>query len=128
MKNKTILINIWDDYYDDGYVPEGKKQETFIYVENDEPQAFRKETLAFLLKHIQDNNLLPGVKLWMTFYESRKKYPQLVGTDNEWMLFERWEIRVEGITHLQREGLVKILEKTQLEYGENFLLNVYSES
>jgi hypothetical protein len=31
---KYIPINIWDDFHEDGYVPEGKKLETFIYVED----------------------------------------------------------------------------------------------
>ena len=30
---RNIPINIWDDFYDDGYVPEGEKLETYIYVE-----------------------------------------------------------------------------------------------
>ena len=29
-----IHINIWDDFYDDGYVPKGEKLETYIYIEN----------------------------------------------------------------------------------------------
>ena len=32
--NKTIDINIWDDFYDDGYVPYGETTESFIYVED----------------------------------------------------------------------------------------------
>ena len=28
-KIKRIPINIWDDYYEDDYIPKDKKQETF---------------------------------------------------------------------------------------------------
>jgi len=28
-----IDVNIWDDYYDDDFVPEGETQETYIYIE-----------------------------------------------------------------------------------------------
>ena len=31
-KIKRIPINIWDDYYEDDYIPKDKKQETYIYV------------------------------------------------------------------------------------------------
>jgi hypothetical protein len=39
---ERIPINIWDDFYDDGFVPEGKIQETFIYVEEDFPQEKKR--------------------------------------------------------------------------------------
>lgn len=41
-KLEYIPINIWDDFYDDGYVPEGEKLETYIYVEDSDmpPQSF----------------------------------------------------------------------------------------
>ena len=32
-KCDNICINIWDDFYEDGYVPEGEIQETYGYVE-----------------------------------------------------------------------------------------------
>jgi len=31
--SETISINLWDDYYEDGYIPAGERQETHMYVE-----------------------------------------------------------------------------------------------
>jgi len=33
-KIKSIPVNIWDDYYDDGFIPKGEKQKTYIYIED----------------------------------------------------------------------------------------------
>ena len=44
------IANIWDDFYDDGYVPEGEVTETFIYVEDGGiPVNKKKEYLEILL-------------------------------------------------------------------------------
>ena len=69
-KLEYIPINIWDDFYDDGYVPEGEKVETYIYVEDtDIPQEKRKEYLEVLLDYINKNLNTSGIKLWMELYE-----------------------------------------------------------
>ena len=34
LNNMKIPINIWDDFYDDGYCPEGEIVKTYAYVEN----------------------------------------------------------------------------------------------
>lgn len=128
MEKQTIPINIWDDFYDDGYVPEGKIQKTYIYVEDsDLDLETKKGALEILLNHLKTKVDLPGVKLWMEFYDSKKKYPQLVGTEHEWCLFERWEIKVEHLTHERLHSLVEELEEANLSFnGAKF--NIYSES
>jgi hypothetical protein len=121
-------INIWDDYYEEGYIPEGEIQETYIYVEDsDLSHELRHDILAYLLEYLQTQVALPGVNMRLFFYESRKKYPNLVGTENEWILFDRWEIRVEHLTHERREDLVVELEKAALKYQE-VALHIYSNS
>ena len=79
-KLDSISVNIWDDYYDDGYVPNGEIQSTYIYVEDEDmPLEERKECLEFLLNYINDNIKLRGVKMWIELYDSKKEYPNLIG-------------------------------------------------
>jgi hypothetical protein len=123
-----IPINIWDDFYDDGYVPEGEKLETYIYVEDSEiSHEKRKECLKILLDFINKNLNIKGVKLWMEFYESRKKYPNLIGTEHEHMLFDRWEIKIEGLTHKKLDDWMTILESSEIKVDDIPFL-IYSES
>jgi hypothetical protein len=126
-KIEKILINIWDDFYDDSYVPKGEKQETYIYVEEDFPQEKKKEYLEYLLKYMNEKLSLKGVKIWMEHYDSKKKYPELIGTEHEWCLFERWEIKVENLTHKRLEKLVDELNDANLMI-DNLPFHIYSES
>lgn len=125
---KAIQINIWDDYYDDGHIPEGKKQETYIYVEeggfsHDQQKKYLEQLLNYMIEKLN----LDGVKMWIFFYVSKDKYPNLVGTEHEWCFFDRWEIRVENLTHERRELLVEELENAHL-YNDVFPFEIYSES
>ena len=55
----TIPINIWDDFYDDGYVPQGKTQNTYIYVEEpDIPLEKQEAILQILLEHLKTLSLI----------------------------------------------------------------------
>lgn len=54
-------------------------------------QEKRKECLETLLDYINKNLNTNGIKLWMELYESRKKYPNLIGTEQYFM-----EIFVDG--------------------------------
>ena len=130
-----ININIWDDYYDDGYAPEGELQKTHIYIEksgeDDVSIDMEKQVLESFLNKILDihknTNILKGVSFELELNDSKEKYPNLIGTEHEWCLYVRWEIKVEGMTHVQRENLLKEIEKEKMffTYRE---LNVYSES
>ena len=104
-----IPINIWDDYHDDGV---GKKQETFMCVESEIVQE--KECLEVVLDWINKNVILDGVRFWLFFNDTKLKYPMLVGTEYESTLYQRWEIRIENLTHVQREQLVKTLNQANL--------------
>ena len=127
-KIKRIPINIWDDYYDDGYTPKGEIQKTYIYVvDYDIPHEYRKEYLEFLLDYMKKNLNLDGVKMWIEEYDSWKKYPQFIGTENEILLFKRWEIKVEHLTHKRREKLVKELNDAKLSI-DTIPYYIYSES
>ncbi len=102
-----ININIWDDFYDDGYIPEGKKQETFIYVEEEDlPDEKQKQCLDILFEYITKTLNIDGIKMWIEYYDSKNKYPHLNEKDNPLFMkenpdfhFSRWEIRIEDLTH-----------------------------
>lgn len=127
-KLECIPINIWDDFYDDDYMPEGKKLETYIYVENtDIPQEKRKEYLEVLLNYINKNLNTNKIKLWMELYESRKKHQNLIGTEYECMLFERWEIKLEGLTHERLYEWMKVLKNVDIKV-DGIPFHIYSES
>jgi len=127
---KRIPINIWDDFWEDDHIPEGKIQETFAYVEDDSiSHDERKQYLDAI--HDYMNNYLnlrrDGVEMEMFFYESAKKYPQWVGTDMENMLFDRWELRIKNLTHKRLYYLVEELNEADFEIG-GVPFDIYSES
>ena len=128
-KLKFIPINIWDDFYDDGSAPKGEELETYIYVEdNGISQEECKEYLEVLLGYINKNLNIDGVKLWIELYESQKKYPNLaLLPDTESLVFDRWEIRIEGLTHKRLGQWMGILEHADIKV-DGIPFNIYSGS
>lgn len=123
-----IPINIWDDFYDDGYVPEGEVTKSFVYVEDtDISHDKRKEYLEIFLEYLNNNLNTDGMKIWLSLFEGKKKYPNLVGTDMEQYLYDRWEIRIEGITHKMLHEWMDTLKDVKLE-ADNIPFRFYSES
>jgi uncharacterized Zn finger protein (UPF0148 family) len=100
---KKIPINIWNDYYDDGHVPEGEIQSTYIYVEArisiDDSKKYLEKLLDFMRKKI---TLGENTKLKMVYNDQMK----------------RWQIDVENLTHERRESILKELRILKLSYGE----------
>ncbi len=128
MEEKIIPINIWDDFYDDENIPEGEIQSTYIYVEDsDLSHQERYDALQVLLRHLAYNVDLDGVRMWMHFHDSKLEYPQLVGTEHEWCLYQRWEIKVENLTHERLHKLEEELQNANLE-SNGVPLVIYSES
>ena len=123
-----VQINIWDDYYEDNYVPEGKIQETYAYIEAPElEQDEQKVCLENLMQFIIQQKLLPKtVGMAIVFYDSAIKYPNLVGTENVSLLFKRWELRFKYLTHAFRETLVEGLQGKLKIFGSTVI--IYSES
>lgn len=127
-EDKEIPINIWDDYYEDGYVPEGEVQETYVYVEDYEILVEDTERyLNFLLEFIKSKLKFNEVEMYLEFYDSRKKYPDINEKDNPNFHYSRWEIVMKNITHKRREELVKLLMEANLEF-EGHKFRIYSES
>lgn len=129
-KKQDIPINIWDDFWEDDYVPEGEIQETYAYVEDyDFPLDMTKHFLESVLEYMTDYLKIQdeGIEAKMYFYDSWEKYPKLVGTDAECMLFKRWEIRFKHLTHKRLDKLVKELSESNFEFEET-PFKFYSES
>ena len=124
----TIPINIWDDFYDDGYIPQGETQNTYIYVEESKMPLEKQEAiLQVLLEHLKTNVRLDGVTLNLFFNDISSQYPQWIGTEHEWMLYKRWEIKVNNLTHKRLDSLVGELNNAHLDY-EGVPFRIYSES
>jgi hypothetical protein len=126
---KYIPINIWDDFYEDGYLPEGEKLETFIYIEDSSiSQEKEKQYLFVLIEYIIENLNTEGIKLWLELYESRKQYPNLVGNpEAERMFYDRWEIKVEGLTHQRLDEWMMVFKNVEIKV-DNIPFFIYSES
>ena len=128
MPNNSISVNIWDDYHDDGYVPEGKIQETYADIESDLAEQDCKNVLELIMQNIEQLAKPEwSLKLYMNYYDSAKVYPNLVGTEHEDCLYKRWQLEMKNISHEAREYLVEALQEQNLKYQET-PLNIYSES
>lgn len=130
MTTDSININIWDDYCDDGYVPDGEIQQTYAYIEGSikDKEEDCKNVLELLKTHIE-RLAKPewSLELYLNYHDSTKIYPSLVGTEHEWCLYKRWQLEIKHLTHKAREYLVDTLKKEQLNYlGQP--LDIYSES
>jgi hypothetical protein len=122
---KEVPINIWDDYYDDGHVPIGEKQETYIYVEDHSLDIeYTKKCLEMILDYILKNVKWKGVKFWMDLYDSENVYPNSPYPEYH---FKRWQINAENLTHELRESLLDVLEAQGFNV-DGVPLNIYSES
>jgi hypothetical protein len=125
-----IPINIWDDFYDDGYVPEGEFQSTYAYVEDtDIPEDSRKQFLDATFDYMKECLKLQeeGVEMEMYFHDSFKENPSLVGTEHEWCLYKRWQINFKHLTHKRLDKLIEELNSAKFEIeGVPFVF--YSES
>lgn len=123
-----ISVNIWDDYYEDGYVPEVENQETYAYIESDLEDEECKNVLILLkekIEHLTSEN--SDLTMSLNYYDSAKVYPNLVGTEYEYSLYKRWQLEMKNITHKTRESIVEALEKEVLEH-KGLKIKVYSES
>lgn len=123
----SININIWYDYFDDGYVPEGEIQETYAYVESKLDENDAQNVLHFLKEKIESMTSNNTLKLELVFYDSAIKYPHLIGTEYEFILYKRWQLNMSNLTHELRESIVQTLEQENLHYN-NIPLTIYSES
>lgn len=114
---KRIPINIWDDYYDDGFIPKGEKQETHAYVESN---LFSHDLMDDVLHLLMDEIAKIGIPKLKVSREAVRMGPFSIST-GEPRLF------ITNLTHKDRDELVKKLKKMKLTY-EGAKLDIYSES
>ena len=128
MPTDAIHINIWDDYNDDGFVSEGKVQETYAYVEDD----LDDDNIRAVLEHLQHTiesikPLVSGLICRIEWYDSAAVYPNLIGTEYARHLYKRWQLLLVNLTHREREQLIEALGRIQLRHNGKPVI-VYSES
>lgn len=129
MAADSIQINIWDDYPEDGSVPAGTIQETYAYVEEDDladdDQLGALLQLQKAIEFLKDKEspLVCSVE----WFDTAAIYPDLVGTEHEHWMFKRWQLKLQNLTHNEREHIVAVLGRLQLGY-KGRPLTVYSES
>jgi hypothetical protein len=120
-----IHINLWDDYYEDGHIPEGEKQETHMYVEEDKfPLIHQRKVLCKVLVFVKENTS-KSVEAKLKLQIINEKYPNL--KDSGMSSPDQWRIEFVGLTHVLREKLLDSLKKSGLKYGDQPLY-FYSES
>lgn len=121
MYKTNIPINIWDDFYEDDYVPKGKIQETYMYVEDSEfTHDECKDCLLQVFRFLETLDL-PGVEMKMFFYDSRTIYPNL----DEIYQIERWKITFKHLTHKRLDKLLIELQEKEFRY-EKMAYEFYS--
>jgi len=121
MELNKIPVNIWDDYYDDGYVPKGEVQKTYVYVEEPEiSNDDEKKYLKYILTYIEINKLLSSNVVMYLAKRNGKVFDNIVFAD-------RWEINFIHFTHKEREKLLKNLQDANLSY-DGIPFKFYSES
>lgn len=101
----VILVNIWDDYHDDGFVPEGERQDTYLYIDNwaDEIAPIRAIVLMSVLEYLSKNYPQFNPHLVCKWYRD--------GSNT-------FKIKLENITHVHREKLVKTLNKQKMKFSD----------
>ena len=126
----VIVVNLWDDYVDDAAEGETVEQSTYAYVEHDDvSEDDQKIVLLALETRLQawafafDQDIQTRVEM----YDSLKKYPSLVGSEYEDFAYKRWQLFVDGLTHVGRENFVDHMGKAPLE-REDWRVEVISES
>ena len=129
MKNTNIInVNIWDDYYEDGYVPEGEVQTTHMYVEESLDNVSLDNTHKYLFQimtYINKHSLVPSnVEMKLILHDPHKLYPNLA--EKTGMKFDKqWRLIFTHLTHKNREDLVEKLTGVSI-LGLDY--SIYSES
>lgn len=108
--SESILINLWSDFYEDGYVPENEVQQTYMYVENKLPLSDQKDILEFIIKYIDQNFVFTGLESKLELYDSKLIYPTLPSE----MHFSRYNIIFKHITHKMAFELIGKLNNSNL--------------
>lgn len=124
--SRSCVINLWDDYTEDGEGP----QSTFAYVESEEiDAATQKELLCNLEARLQAWAFAydQDITTRMEMFDSLQAYPNLAGTDHEGLAYKRWQLFIDGLSHVGRENFIAHLEKVPVEQ-KGWQVRLVSES
>lgn len=121
---KSFPVNVWDDY------DENESDGTYAYVEMREvPNKVCCDLLIHILAFAKSDPEIAetGAIFNLSFYDSVKLFPGLVGRKNdEFILNQRWEIRITNANYDALEVIVQRLKKVPNYQGKP--ISVYSES
>lgn len=120
-----ISVNIWDDYHGDNFSNESGIDDTYMYIETVIDYQYQREILNSIVSLAK--SIIPQAKFELHFNDTTLKYPHFLGTENERLLFKRWQINIKNLSHTNREILVKKLNSLDLYYYEENI-KFYSES
>lgn len=130
----VIPVNIWDDFHEDGDVPDGEIQETYAYIEDTNiPLDIQEAVLSMLLTVMKEQVVLRNVDMFLEFHDSRSKYSdeivaRAIANYGEKFFYKRWQIKFKNITHeILWELLVEILSKMDIKH-DGIPVVIYSES
>jgi len=117
---KHIDVNIWDEYTSDN--------STYAYVEVEEELISSEDEKLILDQVNMIIEQLPfNLKTNVIFHDYRDDSPHLVGTQFEFTLAKRWELKLEPVSYEVIEKLLESLNMAKLIFNE-YLLNFISES
>jgi hypothetical protein len=125
---KEYYLNLWDDFSDEG------PAETWIQLESTDYGSDSIEDQKNILNHflplIKEKFTSKGVTAFMYFYDSKVLYPQM--DDNlhahmGWKHFQRWKIKLQGITQDIRQDFMDEMEDKTFKYN-GYKVSFISES
>lgn len=127
-----ICLNINDDFYEKEHLPIGEVQEAYLHIDIDiEDLITQKEILSYVLEHMNTYKLITkfeSVSFDLRLYDGFLKYPKLVGTENESMLFRRYEIGIKNMSHVYMEKLITYLNNSDTDMCfKGSLFETYSD-
>lgn len=133
-KKLEIVVNIWDDYWDDGHVPDGEQQRTHAAIEDDDPLnperiALNRRRLVYLYEHLKN---LPAVADVNVSYTPTTVYTHVFapGRDDEKRETKEYPdpcIWLVPLPHVLRVQVVKQLQALKLQF-EGLPFTIISES
>jgi hypothetical protein len=123
-KYNNFLINIWDDY------SETEPSSTYAYLcecKDDIPDSFVHSLFTWLQPIITKSLNDACIDVSLCFYQSLDRYPELLGTEYERLIYNRWQLVFSTLSHEQRELLTDTLNEMKLRF-QNKAVGFISES
>lgn len=127
---KKVSVNIWDDFYEDDFIPPGEIQSTHIYIEEDKDYIsddLQKIILSSFLDYIYKNLVVEDVLLNLEHYDSKQIYPESYKIHPELFHISRWQIRVSHLSHKRLGEWMEHFDSHSVLI-DDMKLEIYSQS